>query len=306
MRINRLSRYPGPVYKLKAMSEKAYVFPCSLDSAVIPPATAKWRATKDDLPKIDNKMFTQYVSMKREGSAGQQKTLIQMFTSRKIVNVKTLVNEQVVYAKAMIKTSYGSMQRPTVIMFENGIPTKAHCSCPVGLSGICCHVLALLLFLKLYQETGEKIQASTCTEKLQKWLRSSHKSSIPMIPLREVKSAVRVENRGGSIQAADPQNSTMKRDAEKMRHEIKCGIMKIEDTFKPFEHHVYTVLKNSTIGPTTSLFHQLEYRYSLRRTQDSVDRDNRDESYCQERVNCNNETKMDLITLEEHSESLHC
>ena len=33
-----------------------------------------------------------------------------------------------------------------------------------------------------------------------------------MIPLREVKSAVRVENRGGRIQATDPQNSTMKRD----------------------------------------------------------------------------------------------
>ena len=222
-----------------------------------------------------------------------------MFTSRKIVNVKTLVNEQVVYAKAMIKTSYGSMQRPTVIMFENGIPTKAHCSCPVGLSGICCHVLALLLFLKLYQETGEKIQALTCTEQLQKWHRSSHKSSIPMIPLREVKTAVRVENRGGSIQAADPQDSTMKRDVEKMRHEMKSGMMKIE-------HHVYTVLKNSTIGPTTSLFQHLEYRYSLRRAQASVDRDNREESYCQERVNCNNETKMDLITLEEHSESLHC
>jgi len=76
-------------------------------------------------------MFTQYVSMKREGSAGQQKKALQMFTSRKIVNVKTFFNEQVVYAKAMIKKSYGSMQRPTVIMFENGIPAKAHCSCPV-------------------------------------------------------------------------------------------------------------------------------------------------------------------------------
>ena len=60
------------------------------------------------------------------------------------------------------------MQRPTVIMFENGIPTKAHCilfcSCPVGLSGICCHVLAFLLFLKHYYETGEKMQALPCTE----------------------------------------------------------------------------------------------------------------------------------------------
>jgi len=54
MRINRLSRYPGLVQKLKAKSEKAYVFPCSLDSADIPPATAKWRAANDDLPKINN------------------------------------------------------------------------------------------------------------------------------------------------------------------------------------------------------------------------------------------------------------
>ena len=95
-----------------------------------------------------------------------------------------------------------------------------------------------------------------------------------MIPLRElkVKSAVRVENRGGSIQAADPQDSTMKRAVQKMRDEMKSGIMKTEDTFKPFEHHVYTVLKNSTIGPTTSLFQHLEYRSSLR-SQASVDHD---------------------------------
>ena len=109
MKINRLSRYPGLIQKLEAKSEKAYVFPCSLDSADIPPATAKWRAANDDLPKINNKMFTQYVSMKREGSAGQQKKALQMFTSRKVVNVKTLVNKRVVYVKVMIKKSYGSM-----------------------------------------------------------------------------------------------------------------------------------------------------------------------------------------------------
>ena len=58
-------------------------------------------------------MFTQYVSKKREGSAGQQKKALQMFTSRKIVNVKTLADGQEVYVKAMIKKSYESMQRPT-------------------------------------------------------------------------------------------------------------------------------------------------------------------------------------------------
>lgn len=103
VRINGSSRYPGLVQKLKAKSEKAYVFPCSLDSADIPPATAKWRAANNDFPKIDDKMFTQYVFMKREGSAGQQKKALQIFTSRKIANVKTLVNEQVVFVKAMIK-----------------------------------------------------------------------------------------------------------------------------------------------------------------------------------------------------------
>ena len=104
-------------------------------------------------------MFTQYASKRREGSAGQQKKALQMFTSRKIVNVKTLADGQEVYVKAMIKKPYESMQRPTVIMFENGIPSKAHCSCPVGLGGICCHVLALLLFLKHYHKTGERILA---------------------------------------------------------------------------------------------------------------------------------------------------
>ena len=103
----------------------------------------------------------------------------------------------------------------------------------------------------------------------------------------DLKSAVRVENKGGSVKAADPENSTMKRDVEKMTDEMKSGIIKIEDTFKPFEHHPYTVLKNSTIGPSTSLFQHLEYRYPLRRTQASVNRDYCEESYCQERVDCN-------------------
>lgn len=102
------------------------MFPCSLDSPDIPLATAKWRAGNNDLPKVNNKMCAQFVSMKRESSVVQQKKALQIFTSRKI---STLVNEQVVYMKAVIKKkSYGSiLQCPTVITFENGIPSKAHC-----------------------------------------------------------------------------------------------------------------------------------------------------------------------------------
>ena len=91
-----------------------------------------------------------------------------MFTSRKIDNVKTLVNGQVVYVKAMTKKVLRVHATPHSY-YENGIPSEAHCSCPVGLGGICCHVLALLLFLKHYHETGERILVLTSTEQLQKW-----------------------------------------------------------------------------------------------------------------------------------------
>ena len=124
IRINRLSRYPGLVQKLKAKSEKAYVFPCSLDSFEIPPATAKWRAASDDLPRVDGKMFTQYVSKKQEGSAGQQKKALQMFTSRKIVNVKTLADGQDVYVKAMIESLTGPCNAPQLLCLKMEYPAK--------------------------------------------------------------------------------------------------------------------------------------------------------------------------------------
>ena len=64
---------------------------------------------------------------------------------------------------------------------------KATCRCPVGLSGVCCHILALLLYLKHYTDTEEKILELTCTQQLQKWHRRSKKGSIPMASLNEIK-----------------------------------------------------------------------------------------------------------------------
>ena len=82
----------------------------------------------------------------------------------------------------MIKKSYGHVSRPAAILFHGHQPKFANCLCPVGTSGLCCHVLALLLFLKHYTETKEKILELTSTEQLQKWHRRIKKGSIPMIP----------------------------------------------------------------------------------------------------------------------------
>lgn len=105
VRINQLSRYPGLVQKLKAKSEKAYVFSCSLDSVDIPQPTARWRGGSEHLPYVNKNIFIEYASKKREGIIGQQKKALQMLTSRKIVNVKTLVEGEVLYVEAMIKKS---------------------------------------------------------------------------------------------------------------------------------------------------------------------------------------------------------
>ena len=48
------------------------------------------------------------------------------------------------------------------------MPLKATCSCPIGLRGVCCHILPLLLHLKHYSDTKEKILELTCTQQLQK------------------------------------------------------------------------------------------------------------------------------------------
>ena len=91
------------------------------------------------------------------------------------------------FVRGLIKKSYGEQIRPAVILFKNNIPQKSRCECPVGVSGLCCHVFALLLFLKHFHETKEKILSLTCTEQLQKWDCRSKKGLNRMVPLHQIK-----------------------------------------------------------------------------------------------------------------------
>ena len=92
-----------------------------------------------------------------------------------------------IFIRVLIKKSYGEQIRPAVLLFESSVPSKGYCECPVGVSGICRHVLALLLFLKHFTETKETILALACTEQIQKWHRRTKKGSIPMMSLRKIK-----------------------------------------------------------------------------------------------------------------------
>ena len=132
-----------------------------------------------------------------------------MLQSRQIVSVKSLQEHQFIYVKAMVKKSYGTEVRPVVILFEESLPLKAHCRCPVGLSRLCCHVLALLLFLKHFHDTAEKLLELPCTQQLQRWYRRSKKGSISMVPLKEIK----------------PKSATMKTKSNKFKVQLEIHIL---------------------------------------------------------------------------------
>ena len=72
-----------------------------------------------------------------------------MLKNRKIVTVKTLQEQFGIFVKAKTKKLYGRRIRPSVVLFQKNLPRKATSSSAVGLSGLCCHILALLLLLSL-------------------------------------------------------------------------------------------------------------------------------------------------------------
>ena len=108
-------------------------------------------------------------------------------------------------------------------VFQNSLPQKATCSCSVGASGLCCHILALLSFLKHYAETDK----SAVTE----WHRRSKKRSIATIPFKQIKpksTGVKIKQIKVDISPADPQNSYFKRDLLNIILNLKKKVKKIE------------------------------------------------------------------------------
>ena len=76
----------------------------------------------------------------------------------------------VMYVKASILKSYtGSVSRPATILFASNTSVKGYCGCTVGKSGLCCHVIAVLIERNYYRDNKKVYLNMSCTEKLQKW-----------------------------------------------------------------------------------------------------------------------------------------
>ena len=269
-RIRLYKRYPKLVEKLHRRNTHNRTFPCALDEATIPPLSAAWIADQSSWPNVSEAMFLRYCAQKREGSIGQQAKAVRMLESRKIVNVKTLkVGTTDIFVRALINPSFGSSTRPAVLLFRNSMPFKGYCECPVGPSGICCHILALMLFLKHYWETGVELLELTCTQQLQKWHKRCRKGSVPMLPLAQLKvkaAKIQKARSGGvpSMSPADPDKTYFKRNVPNL---IKNTAIRIAETNIPVTDHFYSVLSKSNIGRQSAFGEHLCFMYSARSLQ---------------------------------------
>ena len=268
-RIRLYQRYPMLVEKLRKRNTHNRTFPCALDEALIPPLSAAWVADHSSWPNVSEATFLRYCAQKREGNIGQQAKAVRMLESRKIVSVKTLEVGTDLFVRALINPSFGSNSRPAVLLFRNSMPVQGYCECPVGPSGICCHILALMLFLKHYWETGVELLELTCTQQLQKWHRRCRKGSVPMLPLAQLKVKAakirKAKSRGAPrISPADPDQSFFKRNVPAL---IKNTALRIAETGIPVMDHFYSVMSKSKIGQQSAFGEHLCFIYSERSLQ---------------------------------------
>lgn len=131
-----------------------YAFHTSSEESEIPLLSSAWSADRSLYPKVDSNMVSAYTGYKKQGSKGQFRKARRVFLSRKIKTVKSLKVGDKTFVKAMIMKSFGQeispACRPAVVMFQKKVPVKGYCTCPIGNCGICCHVIALLMFLEYY------------------------------------------------------------------------------------------------------------------------------------------------------------
>ena len=149
--------------QLKEVNSK-YVFHTSLEKSEVPPQSSAWSADRSLYPEVDSSTVAIYTGYKKQGSEGQFRKARRVFLSRKVKTVKTVEVSDKIFVKAMIIKSFGQeITLPAVVMFHKRLPVKGYCTCPTGKCGICCHVIAVLMFLEHYFKHNTCLLSLTVT-----------------------------------------------------------------------------------------------------------------------------------------------
>ena len=228
-----------------------------------------------------------YQKLKRQGSEGQYRKALRMFNSRRVKSVKVFEYESKLFIKANIYRSFSNGKtRVAVILFRNSKPSQGYCECAVGISGMCCHVICILLYLEHFTETGTKFLSLTCTQKLQKWHRKGTIKSaqtrlchIPLHHFRNLRSSRKKHDDTRTKKKVNKNHQIMnesnmevsdwmKRDINHMVSKIEIGINGSQINV---ENHIYTTLQK--YGLKSGLYGQLNYNYHYRVRQALQDHD---------------------------------
>lgn len=114
--------------------------------------------------------------------------------------VKVEDNSTSVFVKALVLKSFGQeVTHPATILFDNNVPTEGHYTCAIGKCGICCHIIALLMYLNNLNEHKVKLLTLTGTQKMQTWhkkgnlspRKTTSRSRIPLKNFRNMRSSLR-------------------------------------------------------------------------------------------------------------------
>ena len=185
-----------------------------------------------------------------------------MLQSRKVASVKIVKDSKNIFVKGMIKKSYGQRIGPAVVLFQDRNLQNIYCTCPIGTSWLCCHISALLLFLKHYCVTGEKILELTCSQQLQKWHRRTRKginsNDFSQRQIKVKSARIKRGNKAIVISPADPSESYKKGDVSQIVNEL---VQKLQKE-KPFEDHIHSVVVYSEIERNSLLGQHLIYKYN--------------------------------------------
>ena len=180
---------------------KSFKFKTSMDKTIIPPPSAEWNADSSFYPKVTAETISHYVAFKRQGRKGQYRKAKRIFFSMKIKMVKVIKvedNSTSVFVKALVLKSFGQeVTRPATILFENYAPIKGHCMCAIGKCGVCCHIIALSMYVNHFNEHEIKLLTLTRTQKMQTWHKKGNlsprkattTSHIPLKNFRNVRSS---------------------------------------------------------------------------------------------------------------------
>ena len=269
--------------KKVARIQEDYKFSTALDPSSIPPPSARWKVigknTDVAAPIVTESTIKEYQKAKYAGGKGQYRKAYRLFSSRRIMSVKaTEASEHsgVIYVKASILKSYtGSVSRPATILFANNTPVKAYCGCAVGKSGLCCHVIALLIELNYYRDNKKLYLNMSCTEKLQKWHKKGTSvtkrtaTQIKLKYLRNLRGARRdIKKVRATKKVLKPSDGTSdfsdwyERDVLEMEGKVKAKL----DTIKPsVESHFFSVL--SQHKNKSGLFLHLRYKAEFEKKQ---------------------------------------